>query len=53
MDSWQALADRDGLIRAREARAAGMTARELGRLVAGEELVRVAHGWYGGCPALR
>lgn len=46
MDSWQALADEHGLIRAGDARSAGMTARELRRLVAGEHLVHLGHGWY-------
>ncbi len=46
MDSWQALADEHGLIRAGDARGAGMTARELRRLVTGEHLVHLGHGWY-------
>jgi hypothetical protein len=46
MDNWQALADQHGLIRAGDARSAGITARELRRLVAQEHLVHLDHGWY-------
>ena len=46
MEDWTGVADRHGLIRTAEALEAGLTGRQLARLVKDGELVRLGRGWY-------
>jgi Transcriptional regulator, AbiEi antitoxin len=46
MDEWQSVADSHGLLSAADARRAGLSSRDLTRLVKGEALVQLGHGWY-------
>lgn len=50
MDDWRAIADGDGIFHATTARAVGLSTRDLARLVAKGDVIRLARGWY--CLAL-
>ena len=47
MDEWKALGDKHGVFSVVEASAAGMTSRDLRRLVRSGALIRLDRGWYG------
>ena len=46
MEDWEGVADRHGLIRTADALQAGLTGRQLARLVRDGDLVRLGRGWY-------
>jgi hypothetical protein len=46
MEEWEGVADRHGLIRTADALRAGLTSRQLSRLVRDGDLVRLGRGWY-------
>ncbi|MEP6649609.1 MAG: type IV toxin-antitoxin system AbiEi family antitoxin domain-containing protein [Lapillicoccus sp.] len=46
MNGWGAIADGQGLLRARDAARLGLTSRDLAHLVASGDLVRLERGWY-------
>ena len=46
MEDWEGVADRHGLIRTADALRAGLTGRQLARLVNDGDLVRLGRGWY-------
>ena len=46
MDGWSAVADSQGLLRAQDAGRLGLTSRDLAHLVASQDLVHLARGWY-------
>ena len=46
MDGWQVVADEHGLLRARDAAAAGLSRRDVAGLARAGQLLRVCRGWY-------